>query len=143
MSQRYLLRSLGNVDVIVDGVSVVWPARNAEELLWYLHTNPQGRYRHDILAQLWDLEDTPAAANRFRVALHRLRATLGRPDAVQEEGAATPCTRTSRPPATPTPCTVRWTLPGAAQSRASRKNCSGRPWPARTASTCRTFRASG
>jgi two-component SAPR family response regulator len=82
---RYLLRSLGNADVIVDGVSVVWPARSAEELLWYLHAHPHGRYRHDILAQLWDLEDTPAAANRFRVALHRLRSTLGRSDAVVEE----------------------------------------------------------
>ncbi|CAM3439154.1 BTAD domain-containing putative transcriptional regulator [Deinococcus saxicola] len=82
---RYLLRSLGNADVIVDGVSVVWPARSAEELLWYLHAYPQGRYRHDILAELWDLEDTPAAANRFRVALHRLRAALGRPDAVVDE----------------------------------------------------------
>lgn len=82
---RYLLRSLGNADVIVNGASVVWPARSAEELLWYLHAHPQGRYRHDILAQLWDLEDTPAAANRFRVALHRLRSTLGRPDAVVEE----------------------------------------------------------
>ncbi|MDV6373554.1 AfsR/SARP family transcriptional regulator [Deinococcus arenicola] len=83
--QRYLLRSLGHADVIVDGTSVVWPARSAEELLWYLHAHPQGRYRHDILAGLWGLDDTPATANRFRVALHRLRATLGRPDAVLEE----------------------------------------------------------
>lgn len=82
---RYLLRSLGQVDVLIDGQSVVWPARSAEELLWYLHAYPAGRYRHDILAELWGLDDTAASANRFRVALHRLRAALGRPDAVVEE----------------------------------------------------------
>lgn len=84
-SPQYLLRSLGTADVIVEGRSVVWPARSAEELLWYLHAHPEGRYRHDILTQLWDLEDVPASANRFRVALHRLRAALGRADAVLEE----------------------------------------------------------
>ena len=51
-SPRYLLRSLGNADVIVEGVSVVWPARSAEELLWYLHAHPQGRHRHECGATL-------------------------------------------------------------------------------------------
>lgn len=82
---HYLLRSLGQADVLVNGQSVVWPARSAEELMWFLHANPAGKYRHDILAQLWGLDDTPAAANRFRVALHRLRTVLGRPDAVTEQ----------------------------------------------------------
>ncbi len=82
---QYLLRSLGRADVLVNGQSVVWPAHSAEELLWFLHANPSGKYRPDILWQLWGLEDTPASANRFRVALHRLRSVLGRPDAVTEE----------------------------------------------------------
>lgn len=81
---RLLIRSLGQAEVILDGQSVIWPARSAEELLWYLHAHPQGRYRHDILLNLWDLEDTPAAANRFRVALHRLRTALGGPEVVLE-----------------------------------------------------------
>ncbi|GGS30166.1 AfsR/SARP family transcriptional regulator [Deinococcus knuensis] len=80
----WLLRTLGQADVFVNGAPVVWPARSAEELLWYLHAHPDGRYRHDLLSDLWGLEDTPAAANRFRVALHRLRAALGRADAVTE-----------------------------------------------------------
>ncbi|EYB69401.1 response regulator receiver/SARP domain-containing protein [Deinococcus phoenicis] len=70
--------------VTVNGQPLVWPARSAEDLLWYLHAHPGGAYRADLLADLWGLEDTPAAANRFRVALHRLRATLGRADAVSE-----------------------------------------------------------
>lgn len=82
---QYLLRSLGQADVLVNGQSVVWPARSAEELMWFLHANPTGKYRYDIVAQLWDLDDTPASANRFRVALHRLRSALGRPDAVTEQ----------------------------------------------------------
>lgn len=81
-----MLRTLGQADVILNGQGVAWPARSAEELLWFLHAHPEGCYRHNILSRLWDLEDTPAAANRFRVALHRLRAVLGRPDAVLEQG---------------------------------------------------------
>ncbi|WP_233554424.1 hypothetical protein [Deinococcus cavernae] len=61
---RYILRSLGQADVLLDGRSVVWAARSAEELLWFLHAFPEGRYRHDILSQLWGLEDNTAAANR-------------------------------------------------------------------------------
>ncbi|MHA0043347.1 AfsR/SARP family transcriptional regulator [Deinococcus sp. PEB2-63] len=82
----WLLRSLGQAEVLRGGVPVAWPARSAEELLWYLHAHPDGRYRHDLLRDLWDLEDTPAAANRFRVALHRLRQALDFPEAVTERG---------------------------------------------------------
>lgn len=78
------LRTLGDALVTLNGQPLSWPARSAEDLLWYLHAHPQGAYRADVLADLWGLEDTPAATNRFRVALHRLRATLGRPDAVTE-----------------------------------------------------------
>jgi two-component SAPR family response regulator len=81
-----LLRSMGHATVVIDGAAVTWPARSAEELLWFLHAHPAGVYRYDILNLLWGLEDTPAAANRFRVALHRLRHCLRRPDAVLERG---------------------------------------------------------
>lgn len=85
-THRYLLRTLGQVDVLIDGQGVVWPARSAEELLWFLHAHPEGRYRHDILSQLWGLEENTASANRFRVALHRLRTALDWPEAVTEKG---------------------------------------------------------
>ncbi|WP_104989522.1 BTAD domain-containing putative transcriptional regulator [Deinococcus sp. NW-56] len=78
------LRTLGDALVTVNGQPLSWPARSAEELLWYLHAHPDGAYRADLLADLWGLDDGPAAANRFRVALHRLRTALGRPDAVAE-----------------------------------------------------------
>lgn len=82
----WLLRTLGQAEVLVNGAPIVWPARSAGELLWYLHAHPDGRYRHDLLRDLWDLDDTPAALNRFRVTLHRLRHALGRADAVTESG---------------------------------------------------------
>lgn len=82
---QWLLRSLGQADVIVNGQRVSWPARSAEELLWFLHAHPDGCYRHDILDKLWNLNENPATTNRFRVALHRLRQTLGCSDAVRED----------------------------------------------------------
>ncbi|GBF07221.1 response regulator receiver/SARP domain-containing protein [Deinococcus aerius] len=84
ITQNLQLRTLGDAVVTRGGQPLEWPARSAEDLLWYLHAHPGGAYRADLLMDLWGLEDTPAAANRFRVALHRLRATLGSVDAVAE-----------------------------------------------------------
>jgi len=78
------LHTLGDAVVTLDGQPLVWPARSAEDLLWYLHAHPDGVYRAGLLMDLWGLEDTAAAGNRFRVALHRLRGVLGRSDAVTE-----------------------------------------------------------
>jgi len=78
------LRTLGEAVVTLGGQPLAWSAQSAEELLWYLHAHPEGTYRAALLMDLWGLEDSPAAANRFRVALYRLRRTLGRPDAVTE-----------------------------------------------------------
>ncbi|MEF2277134.1 BTAD domain-containing putative transcriptional regulator [Deinococcus sp. YIM 134068] len=78
------IHTLGDAVVLLSGQPLAWPARSAEELLWYLHAHEDGVYRADAVAELWGLEDTPAAANRFRVALCRLRATLGSADAVME-----------------------------------------------------------
>ncbi|MFD2609865.1 hypothetical protein ACFSR9_10530 [Deinococcus taklimakanensis] len=49
---RVELRALGQSAVLVDGLPVRWPARSAEELLWFLHAHPEGVYRHDLLARL-------------------------------------------------------------------------------------------
>ncbi|WP_216325031.1 AfsR/SARP family transcriptional regulator [Deinococcus aestuarii] len=84
ISAALFLHTLGDSVVTLDGQPLTWPAHSAEELLWYLHAHEGGAYRADVLAELWGLEDTPAAANRFRVALCRLRATLGSADAVTE-----------------------------------------------------------
>ncbi|MFC6801391.1 hypothetical protein ACFQDE_06290 [Deinococcus caeni] len=134
----WLLRTLGQAEVLVNGAAVVWTARSAAELLWYLHAHPDGRYRHDLLRDLWDLEDTPAALNRFRVTLHRLRHALGRADAVTESGG-----RYALHPdllAASDTATLHDALRGARQAgpRVSARNCCAAPWPARTASTCRT-----
>ncbi|UQN09476.1 bacterial transcriptional activator domain-containing protein [Deinococcus sp. QL22] len=79
------LQTLGQVGVWRGEMLLQWPARSAEELLWYLHAHPLGASRATMLSDLWAQEDTPAAANRFRVSLHRLRKTLGRTDAVTEQ----------------------------------------------------------
>ncbi|WP_157452037.1 AfsR/SARP family transcriptional regulator [Deinococcus aquatilis] len=79
------LQTLGQVGVWCGETLLPWPARSAEELLWYLHAYPSGASRAAILSDLWAQEDTPAAANRFRVSLHRLRKTLGCAEAVTEQ----------------------------------------------------------
>jgi two-component SAPR family response regulator len=79
------LQTLGQVGVWCGDRLLSWPAHSAEELLWYLHAHPLGASRAAILSDLWAQEDTPAAANRFRVSLHRLRKTLGQTDAVTKQ----------------------------------------------------------
>lgn len=83
-SQTLFIRTFGKASVLINGEAVTWPAKSAEELLWFLHAHPAGKHRHEILSELWNLEENKASANRFRVALHRLRNTLGRADAVIE-----------------------------------------------------------
>lgn len=78
------LRTLGEALATAHGEPLRWPARSAEELLWYLHAQDRGAYRARILSELWGLEEDAAAGNRFRVALHRLRAALGSSEAVCE-----------------------------------------------------------
>lgn len=83
-SQTLFIRTFGEASVLINGETVNWPAKSAEELLWFLHAHPGGKHRHEILSELWNLEENKTSINRFRVTLHRLRNTLGRTDAVIE-----------------------------------------------------------
>ena len=76
--------TLGQTRVTLDGVEVVWHAASARDLLFYLLSFPHGRSQRDVALALWPDEDNESAAssNRFRVALHRLRAALGKPETV-------------------------------------------------------------
>lgn len=83
-ASHYLLRPCREVSVLREGLAVTWPTRSTEELFWYLYTFPEGKYRHQILAELWNLEDDKTSAGRFRVTLHRLRNALQWSEAVTE-----------------------------------------------------------
>ena len=71
----------------LDGKEVVWHAASARELFFYLLSFPDGRSKGDVAVALWPAEegDNAASSNRFRVALHRLRAALENPVAVVKE----------------------------------------------------------
>jgi two-component SAPR family response regulator len=79
------VRTLGQTSVYVDGQPADWHAQAAQELFFFLLSNPEGVGKDAILEQLWGIDPTPSASNRFRVTVHRVRAALGRPDAIQEE----------------------------------------------------------
>jgi two-component SAPR family response regulator len=79
------IRALGAAEALLDHAPVHWPSQGARELFFYLLSNPDGRSRDHILEDLWDLEPDAAAANRFRVTVHRLRTALGGTDALEED----------------------------------------------------------
>ncbi len=79
------VQTLGRTEVQVNGQPADWHAQSAQELFFFLLSNPEGVSKDVILEQLWGLDPTPSASNRFRVTVHRVRAALGRPDAIQEE----------------------------------------------------------
>lgn len=84
--QTLRIRTLGRAEVLVSGQPVQWGASSAETLFWYLHSRVGGASRARILSDLWQQNESPAALNRFRVALCRVRAALGSGESVQEEG---------------------------------------------------------
>ncbi|MFC6591887.1 BTAD domain-containing putative transcriptional regulator [Deinococcus lacus] len=83
--QNVQVQSLGEAAVYLGGERVVW-SKSTDELFWYLHAHEAGCYRHQLLADLWQLEENPASANRFRVTLHRLRSSLGRSAVLEDHG---------------------------------------------------------
>ncbi|WP_233554428.1 AfsR/SARP family transcriptional regulator [Deinococcus cavernae] len=83
---RYILRSLGQADVLLDGRSVCGPPAAPRNCCGSCTLSRRAVTGTIFCSQLWGLEDNTAAANRFRVALHRLRAALEWPDAVTEQG---------------------------------------------------------
>ena len=76
--------SLGRAEVRIDGLPADWHAQAARELFFYLLSKPEGASKEQILERLWGLEVNSSASNRFRVTVHRVRAALGRNDAIIE-----------------------------------------------------------
>ena len=76
--------TLGQTRVTLDGHDIVWHAASAHDLFLYLLSFPDGRSQRDAVLALWPEEehDNPASSNRFRVALHRVRAALGKTESV-------------------------------------------------------------
>ena len=79
--------TLGLTRATLDGQDIVWRASSARELFFYLLSSPEGRSKKDVTLALWPDEEpeTMASSNRFRVALHRVRAALESPDSVVKE----------------------------------------------------------
>ena len=79
--------TLGQTRATLDEQDIVWHASSARDLFFYLLTFPDGRSQHDAVLALWPDEEheSPASSNRFRVALHRVRAALGNPASVVKE----------------------------------------------------------
>ena len=79
--------TLGQTRATLDEQDIVWHAASARDLFFYLLSFPDGRSQHDAVLALWPDEEheNPASSNRFRVALHRVRAALGNSDSVVKE----------------------------------------------------------
>jgi DNA-binding SARP family transcriptional activator len=79
--------TFGQARVLLGDQDIVWHASSARDLFFFLLSFPEGRSKEDVASMLWPQEedDTAASSNRFRVALHRVRATLGTPEAVVKE----------------------------------------------------------
>ena len=76
--------TFGQTHLTLDGQEIAWHAASARELFLYLLSFPDGRSQRDAVLALWPEEehDNPASSNRFRVALHRVRAALGKTESV-------------------------------------------------------------
>ncbi len=79
------VHSLGRAEVLVNDLPADWHAQAAKELFFFLLSHPEGSSKDEIFERLWGLESDPASNNRFRVTVHRVRAALGRSDAIIEE----------------------------------------------------------
>ena len=79
--------TLGQTRVTLNGTEVAWHATSARDLFLYLLSFPRGRTQRDVALALWpdDENENAAGSNRFRVALHRVRAALGTTDSVFKE----------------------------------------------------------
>lgn len=79
------IQTLGGCEVWLEGQPVQWRAGSARALFFYLLTYPSGQSREHIVEALWDIPCNAQAANRFRVAIHRIRQALNNPLAILEE----------------------------------------------------------
>ena len=78
------ITTFGQTRVRLGDQDVAWHAVSAQNLFYFLLSYPEGRTQTDIVAALWPDEEGESAAssNRFRVALHRVRAALGDQESV-------------------------------------------------------------
>ena len=79
--------TFGRARVLIGDQDVVWHASSARDLFFFLLSSPEGRSQDDIATALWPEEEgrSAASSNRFRVALHRMRAAFGNNEAVVKE----------------------------------------------------------
>lgn len=82
---RLTIQTLGRTEILVDGQAADWQSQAAKELFLFLLSHPEGVGKEEILERLWNLSPDPSANNRFRVTVHRVRAALGRADAILED----------------------------------------------------------
>lgn len=78
------IQTLGNAQVLIDGVPAAFHSKTAEELFFYLLAHPEGKTKEDILETLWNETPKKESNNRFRVTVHRIRHALGNNDAISE-----------------------------------------------------------
>ena len=75
--QNLKIHTLGQADVLVDGIPARWRSESARTLFFYLLSHPEGKTRQEIIETLWETNSNSASGNRFRVVVYRLRAALG------------------------------------------------------------------
>jgi two-component SAPR family response regulator len=75
--QNLQIHTLGQADVLVDGIPARWRSESAQTLFFYLLSHPEGKTRQEIIETLWDIDSDATSSNRFRVVVYRLRAALG------------------------------------------------------------------
>ncbi len=82
------VRALGPLEIQLDGVVLgadAWSHSRPRDILLYLLCHPGGRTRDQIGLAFWPDASAAQVKNRFHVALHHLRKTLGRADWVRHE----------------------------------------------------------
>jgi predicted ATPase/DNA-binding SARP family transcriptional activator len=79
------IRALGKLCITLGGAepqAVTIPYARPRELLFYLLVHPEGRTRDQVGVVFWPDASAAQVKNSFHVALHHLRRSIGRPDAV-------------------------------------------------------------
>ena len=83
------IRTLGAFEAFVRGRRIEkteWGSSRARELLAFLACHPEGCTKAQIGLALWPDASPGQLRNTFHVTLHRLRAALALPDAIQVDG---------------------------------------------------------
>jgi two-component SAPR family response regulator len=75
--QNLKIHTLGQADVLVDGIPARWRSESARTLFFHLLSHPEGKTRQEIIETLWDTNSDSTSENRFRVVVYRLRVALG------------------------------------------------------------------